>query len=396
MTGREVGGVPGGSPALRARTASGATLVNTAALVALRDVERNGRKGTPPPLVARAMCHVSMAVREVYRTQPSERADPVARSVAAQVLNQLVGTHTAAALGEEPSTVMRAGRVHRPDIAARAVARAATDGASAAGTPRPVDGSDGRPRWTAIAADGSTIQPLLPSFGQVKPVVEANALVRARPPQLTDDDWRAYFARFNAPLSEAEVRCARFWADGPGTFTPPGHWNAIASECASAARLSAAEAAELFALVNAALHDAGVVCWETKYTHGGERPFQAAKRLGIPFEPLLPTPPFPGYTSGHATFSAAAAEVLGRFFDDRGNIEDLRKLLAGHSQLESSRQAIRDARTAGEMFSVLAQEAADSRILGGIHIAEDGVEGVRIGREIGRNAYEAMVVRGEL
>ncbi len=112
-----------------------------------------------------------------------------------------------------------------------------------------------------------------------------------------------------------------------------------------------------FALLNVALADAGVACWDTKYTYWTPRPMNAIRDLGLDpdWESLLRTPTFPSYTSGHATYSGAAAEVLGYVFPD-------------------------DA----EAFASKAEEAAVSRLYGGIHYPLDNEGGLEMGHRIGK------------
>jgi membrane-associated phospholipid phosphatase len=104
------------------------------------------------------------------------------------------------------------------------------------------------------------------------------------------------------------------------TYTPPGHWNAIAGQVAQSAGNSWGENARLFAELNAALGDAAIVAWDAKYTYEFWRPIIAIQQADLDgneqttadpnWSPLLITPPFPEYISGHSTFSAAAAKVL--------------------------------------------------------------------------------------
>src|SRR5262249_33285894 len=110
----------------------------------------------------------------------------------------------------------------------------------------------------------------------------------------------------------------------------PGHWNQIARVASLTCKeeLTLAENARLFALLNLALVDASIACWECKYRFELWRPVTAIREadrdgnestIADPkWEPLLKTPPFPSYTSGHSTFSGAAAAVLEKFQVGRG------------------------------------------------------------------------------
>src|SRR6202049_5166062 len=107
-------------------------------------------------------------------------------------------------------------------------------------------------------------------------------------------------------LTSAQLASAQKWNDGAGTYSPPGHWNDVALEYVRDAKMSEVRAARVFALLNMAMHDAGVACWEAKFHYFNPRPSQ--------MDPSIKTeiglPNFPSYTSGHSTFSGAAAAVL--------------------------------------------------------------------------------------
>ena len=147
-------------------------------------------------------------------------------------------------------------------------------------------------------------------------------------------------------------------------MTPPGHWNRIALERVRAEGLSTRRAARVFAALNTAQADAFIACWDAKYAYWSERPVTAIRRERDPsWLSYIATPPFPGYVSGHSTTSGAAAEVLAHFFPG-----DRRRL---------RRQA---------------EEAAVSRLYGGIHFRSDNEAGLRLGRAIGRRSYSRSAV----
>jgi hypothetical protein len=158
-------------------------------------------------------------------------------------------------------------------------------------------------------------------------------------------------------LTEAEERIARFWEGGDGTPLPPGIWNQVALRYVARANLTVPQQSKVFATINVAMADAGVAAWDTKYAYWNPRPINAIRDLGMDpdWEPLLDTPFFPAYISGHAAYSGAVGEVMAYLFPD-------------------------DA----DLFREKAEEAAWSRVLGGIHYPMDGEEGLKVGRAIGR------------
>jgi membrane-associated phospholipid phosphatase len=139
------------------------------------------------------------------------------------------------------------------------------------------------------------------------------------------------------------------WADGVSTPTPPGHWDSIAVPYIEAAKMSEVRTARTFALLNMALHDAGVACWEAKYFYFNPRPTQ----LDPSIKTWTSIPNFPAYVSGHSDFSAAAAAVLSYIFP-----------------------------SGASYFNAQAQEAAMSRLYGGIHYPSDINAGLTHGQHI--------------
>jgi membrane-associated phospholipid phosphatase len=195
---------------------------------------------------------------------------------------------------------------------------------------------------------------LRPSWGRVRPLLIRNvqAFATTPPPAVGSPEFAAALASVREYTRLASARhysLARKWADGPGTATPPGHWNEIAADLIGRHGLDELESARVLALMNMAMMDASIVCWRAKYEHWLLRPPQADPTI----VPSLPLPNFPSYPSGHAAFSAAAASFLAhRFPEER------------------------------EELTRLAEEAARSRVVSGIHYPFDSDEGLRQGRRI--------------
>jgi len=200
--------------------------------------------------------------------------------------------------------------------------------------------------------------PLLPLWGAVRPwlMTSGEKFLPPPPPVFGSPEYLAALAevrRISDTRTPDQLRIARYWADGAGTATPPGHWNAIASDLIDGHSLPEIRAAWVLALVNMALMDASISCWQAKYTYWLIRPSQADPQIVT----AVPLPNFPSYSSGHAAFSGAASDVLGDIFPEE-------------------RAALR----------AMAEEAALSRVYAGIHYRFDSDRGLAQGRAIARLA----------
>ncbi len=235
---------------------------------------------------------------------------------------------------------------------------------------------------------------LLPHWGAVTPFVlrDAQAYRAPAPPALASAAYAAAFeevkrlgAKDSAERTPEQTEIALFWADGGGTATPPGHWNEIAAQLAERVGMPLEERARLMAALNMMLADVAIVTWDTKYTYGLWRPVTAIREAADDGNPatdpdaewlsLIGTPPFPAYTSGHSTFSAAAAELLALWLGgDDVTFEVTSEGLPGVT------------RTYGAL-SEAAAEAGASRIYGGIHYDFDNTAGQATGRAIARRVH---------
>jgi hypothetical protein len=230
---------------------------------------------------------------------------------------------------------------------------------------------------------------LLPGWGAVTPfgVPSAAGFLAPAPPALISDQYASDLnltmtmgAKTNSLRTPDQTEIALFWSDGAGTATPPGHWNVIAQEIAAANGNSIEDNARLFALLNISMADAAIVCWEGKYTYNRWRPITAIRNADLDgnpntvpdtnWAPLMVTPPFPEYTSGHSTFSGAAAIVLGSFFGT-----DKVSFTVGSDGLPGVTRSFTS-------FSSAAAEAGMSRIYGGIHFMTANMNGLKCGRDI--------------
>lgn len=187
--------------------------------------------------------------------------------------------------------------------------------------------------------------------------------------------------------TQDQVDIANFWENGVGTFTPPGHWNQIAGEICTLMDSNLTTTSQLFALLNIALADAGIAAWECKYKYDFWRPITAIQQAANDqnpatiadknWEPLLTTPPFSEYISGHSSFSGAADVVMSSFF---GN--DFGFANSGDSRVNQLRVY--------DNFSQAADESGMSRIYGGIHFMSANEDGLLLGRNIGNYVLQNL------
>jgi len=296
---------------------------------------------------------------------PSEHAAVAA--AAAAVLTYLFPAEPADGLtalaDEAASSRLWAGTNVRSDVEAgltlghavgeRAIARGRADGSDATwdGSGRP----DGEGSWQPTPPEYRQ-QPIDPLAGTWTPwVVPSGDAYRPMPPPTWGSP--AWQAELQAVQDAVGTRTAdqeaavRFWAGGSGTVTPAGLWTEIARDLVIRDGLDLPDAARVLALTTVAMADGFICCWDAKYAYWSARPITADPRLDV----LMSTPPFPSYTSGHSTISAAAATVLGSLFP--ADAEDL---------------------------AAKALEAKNSRLWAGIHFPIDNEVGATGGGMVGR------------
>lgn len=175
-----------------------------------------------------------------------------------------------------------------------------------------------------------------------------------------------------ANLTSEQRAIARFWSDDPGqTATPPGHSVSILTQILRSDGASLDRAAEAYARIGIAVADAFVCCWHVKYKVCLLRPITYVRQVIDPaWTPLLTTPPFPEFPSGHSTQSAAAATVLTALFGSR-------------SFTDHTHDARGFAPRSFSSFNQAASEAAMSRLYGGIHFLSGVQQGLQQGYCLG-------------
>ena len=361
----------------------------------------------PPPAGARAMAIVSLAVYDAVNsiegkntpyltkvaTSLATSKEAAVAQAAYRTLSALFPTYQAtldaqlaASLGTVADGAGKTAGIALGNTVATAILNLrSTDGSATVVSYTPgTNPGDWQPTPPANA------NALLPQWPLVKPfaLTKGSQFRPIAPPRLNS---AAYAADFNqvqslgsatSPTRTAEqADIAKFWAGGGGTATPPGQWNMIAQAVAESHCQSIEENARMFGLLNMALADAAIASWDAKYTFKLWRPVTAIRNANLDgnsasnqdatWTPLLTTPPFPSYTSGHSTFSGAGAAVLGAYF--------------GTDQvpfvLKSEVLGVGDRGFTG--FKQAAAEAGISRIYGGIHFNFDNVEGLKAGEKVG-------------
>jgi hypothetical protein len=245
------------------------------------------------------------------------------------------------------------------------------------------------------------LPPLIPHWRDVSPfAIDSPEQFRpAPPPEISSQGYAAavdevmQLGRLDSQTrTDEQTEIAVFWADGAGTFTPPGHWNQIAADVVNERNQSLLENARVFALLNLALADAGISAWDAKYEYDLWRPIDAIQQADQDgneqttadptWLPLLLNPPFPTYTSGHSTFSGAADAVLTSLLGENVNFTSQIDAQAapGQRPLDPSLIVTRDFNS----FTEAAEEAGLSRIYGGIHFNFDNTAGLESGRAVGQ------------
>lgn len=375
----------------------------------------------PPPLVAKQLAMVQVAMFDAINA-----VNPQYQSYALEIAPQTGASAVAAAAAaahrvasslfslpvqvERWNTTLEESLANIPDGPAKTlglelgrkaadaiIARRANDGASA--TVDYVPGTDPGD-WQPTAPDFS--HATLPQWPQVTPfVMESGDQFRpAAPPSLTSPEYAASVDQVmklgaaNSTVRTADqTAIANFWSDGGGTATPPGHWNSIAEDILLQQGRSLLESARTMALLNLALADAAISAWDSKYAFSFWRPIDAIRKADTDgnsattpqadWTPMLNTPSFPSYVSGHSTFSGAAAEVLTSIFGENFEFSTLAD--RGAAGIWPPPHDVTGlAERSFTSFDAAAEEAGMSRIYGGIHYSFDNTSGLASGHSIGQ------------
>jgi hypothetical protein len=268
-------------------------------------------------------------------------------------------------------------------VAAAILAARANDGAALAQFVYTAPGAGAPGVWVP---NGTAVS-LLPGWGNVTPwVIHSGSQFRPDGPPALDSGRYARDYREIQELGSLtstkrtpeQTEIGRFWL-----ATPSAIWNHVARQVIQARGLDLSDTAKALALIYLAASDAGIACWDAKYTYDFWRPMNAirngefdgnAATVGDPaWVPLFPTPPHPEYISGHSTNSSAMATALGLLFgDDPGiPIVALSPTNPGFARQWST-------------FSEGVDEVIDARVYSGIHYRTSDEVGARVGRQVAR------------
>jgi hypothetical protein len=256
-------------------------------------------------------------------------------------------------------------------------------------------------RYTPLAGDAYW-QPTAPGFiSAIEPywntlhpfILESCSQFAPVPPSKYSSDTNSLFYKelkevyqLRKNLSKEQAEIAMFWDCNPFALqqvghleyfikkiSPGGHWMGITGIACNKQQLSLSKTAYVHALVSMGMADALISCWNNKYKYNRVRPVTAIKKLiDRNWSPLLQTPPFPEYTSGHSVISTTASTILNHLFGDQFSFTDDTEEEFGFPKRKFN------------SFNEASKEAAISRLYGGIHFRDAIESGVKEGEQIGK------------
>jgi len=271
--------------------------------------------------------------------------------------------------------------------------------------------------FTDAGGVSRTPQFLAAQWQRLKPfALSSSAQFRPGPPAAPGTaaylDQARRIVELQAALDDERKAIVEFWADGPGTELPPGHWIRFGLMVSRRDAHSLDDDVKMFFALANALEDACVAAWDAKRFYDAERPITAVRFalhgqpitgygtlgppgglrsiLGEEWTPYqlttFPTPPFPEHVSGHSSFSAAGAEVLKRFTGS-DTFEASTTVPAGSMAIEPGMPA-GDVTLGWASFTAAAEQAGISRVYGGIHFDNANLAGLSMGQKVGAQAFE--------
>jgi hypothetical protein len=308
---------------------------------------------------------------------------PTGQRALAMVEEQL----SAAVAEGVPADVVARSVAHGEAVAEHVLAWSADDGGAVVenlGFPATWTVSTEPGRWVPTSRIALQQAPLLPSWGSNRPLAmpTGNACPLPPPPAYSEDPGSTFHAEamevyeVSRGMTDEQRAIARFWSDDPMLSpTPPGHWISIAMALLDAEDAPAGRRADVLARLGIAMADAFIGCWYSKFEYDLLRPVTYIRaHIDPTWEPLLITPPFPEYPSGHSTQSGAAVAVLNGVFG------------ADVPFTDTTHEADGLPARAFASFDAAGLEAGMSRLYGGIHFRAAIERGLDQGRCIGAHA----------
>jgi len=224
---------------------------------------------------------------------------------------------------------------------------------------------------------------LHPYWGSHRPFIEADSsssTMSPPPPPFSTDPGSTFYEYANQVyitglnLTPEQTTIAQYWADGGGTVTPAGHSISILKSILTDEGANLEEATIAYAKLSIALSDAFLACWKTKYIYNLCHPVNYIREhIDSTWLPLIGTPPFPEYPSGHSSQSGAMAAVMTDIFGPSYTFTD-----RTHGSNFGGPRSF-------DSFDEAAQEASVSRLYGGIHYEFGNMAGLALGTTVGNN-----------
>jgi hypothetical protein len=232
----------------------------------------------------------------------------------------------------------------------------------------------GQGLWVPTAAGQLAMQPYWGTTVATFALASARQCDPGPPPAYSEQPGSAFYEeasldyQISKTVTPEQVTIARYWADGPGTISGPGHSLAIVTEVLAQQHANLATAAEAYARAGIADADALTAIWWAKYNYNLLRPVSYIRRVIDPtFTPLLPSPPFPEYVSAHSGQSAAVLATLESVIGDDVPFVDHAHDADGFAP-----------RSFARIFDA-AVEAGMSRLYAGIHFRSGNLNGRSLG-----------------
>jgi hypothetical protein len=267
--------------------------------------------------------------------------------------------------------------------------------------------------WQPLRSDTGAVQRYLsPHWGKVVPFAlkSADQFRPGPPPKVGTWLFQQRLLdtmRLNRELDDRGKMSAEYWDDFAGTDTPPGHWNRLAEEVSLRDQNDLDKDVKMFFALNAALHDVSVAVWDAKRTYDYIRPISAIRYFfkgqtiqgwagkgrgiasidGSEWQSWIATPPHPEFPSGHSAYSNAAAEILRRFTGSDTFVKQV-KFAAGSSRFDPGTSPSADTTLDWQTFSEVAEDAAVSRRVAGIHYDEADFRSRVLGRSVAAQAWD--------